>query len=103
MLNYFADHQAHTDLILRPLRSEGILTTEHPSVGLLIRSEPGKLPRALCSGTLIDATTFVTAAHCVLERDRDYWVYLHNVGVVKVAAGGISAYCDAGEPGVDSC
>jgi hypothetical protein len=76
-----------------PLR-EGMLTTKQESVGLLIRSEPGGQPRAWCSGTLIDTTTFVTAAHCIEDRSREYWVYLQNVGIVKIQPGSLEAYCD---------
>ena len=51
---------------LRPQIVNGIVTSDLPSVGLLLDATDGL---GVCTGTLIGCRTFVTAAHCVCPGD----------------------------------
>ena len=75
--NWFPDEPS-------PSLKNADLTSEIPGIGLLIQSDSGGNPeKAECTGTLIDAATFVTAAHCIRDRSLAYWVYLQHVGIAR--------------------
>jgi hypothetical protein len=44
---------------------------EHPYVGLIIYFVPSESAWFTCSGTLLDADTFLTAAHCAIDIGTD--------------------------------
>jgi hypothetical protein len=63
----------------------GVPTAEYPSVGALLKIKEG-IPSFWCTGTLIGNSTFLTAAHCVVERlDKvQYQVYFQHGGRFSV-------------------
>ena len=74
----------------------GELTTRHPAVGVLLEATTTGEYYAICSGIMVDSETFLTAAHCVKNRNNinvTYAVYLQRVGVIP-GTGGIVTFCD---------
>ncbi len=75
----------------------GELTTRHPSVGVLLEATTPGQYYAVCTGILVDSETFLTAGHCVPNRNNDsvsYAVYLQRVGIIPVGSGGVTTFCD---------
>ena len=75
----------------------GELTTGHPAVGVLLEATTAGQYFAVCTGILVDAETFLTAAHCVPNRNNSsvsYAVFLQRVGVIPLGPGGITTFCD---------
>lgn len=65
----------------------GVATTDHPSVGALLRGSDADQAGTWCSGTLIGCSTFLTAAHCVEGRvPPELFVYLPNAGIFPVTS-----------------
>ncbi len=65
----------------------GILTTDYPTVGALLRGISPDSATTWCSGTLIGCSTFLTAAHCVEGRTaNDFHVFLPQAGMFPVAS-----------------
>ena len=49
---------------------------EHPYVGIMVALDDAGQPMFRCSGTLVDADTFLTAGHCTYGVDRaEVWFY----------------------------
>ncbi len=72
-------------------------SSDFSAVGLLLaESCPGGRcgVYSVCSGVLLGRGRFVTAAHCVENRDRDYSVFLRHGGFARVSSGGIAGFCD---------
>ena len=65
----------------------GILTTDYPSVGALLRGGSPDSASTWCSGTMIGCSTFLTAAHCVENRPANsFFVFLPQAGMFSVAS-----------------
>jgi len=65
----------------------GILTTDYPSVGALLRGASPDSASTWCSGTMIGCSTFLTAAHCVENRPANsFFVFLPQAGMFSVAS-----------------
>jgi len=65
----------------------GVLTSEYPSVGILLGGGNFATANLTCTGTLIGCRTFLTAAHCV-EGDLDpnnYSVFFQHAGFFAVS------------------
>jgi hypothetical protein len=80
----------------------GVPEHDTVAVGLLLsRSCPsGRCGvYARCSGVLGPDGRFFTAGHCVMDRERDYWVFLPYTGIIPAAESGIRHFCD----GFDDC
>jgi hypothetical protein len=73
---------ARADEISAPIVN-GTLTSDYPTAGaLLILSRVDGSVAALCSGTLIGCTTFLTAAHCVCPDDAPNAATCMRAGVI---------------------
>jgi hypothetical protein len=60
----------------------GVLTTDYPTVGALLRGVNADSAATWCSGTMIGCSTFLTAAHCVEGRSpSDFHVFLPQAGM----------------------
>ena len=70
----------------------GLDTQGFPTTGALLYSFGGVITAAnassQCTGTLIGCSTFLTAAHCVVDDTvaSHYWVYLQNGGLSTVSS-----------------
>ena len=63
----------------------GVLTTDYPTVGALLRGVDADSATTWCSGTMIGCSTFLTAAHCVEGRSpSDFYVFLPQAGMFAV-------------------
>ncbi len=70
----------------------GLKSQAFPTTGALLYSTGGNITTAnattSCSGTLIGCSTFLTAAHCVIDDAvaSHYWVYLQHGGIAHVSS-----------------
>ncbi|MGB5248536.1 MAG: trypsin-like serine protease [Gammaproteobacteria bacterium] len=74
-----------------------VATQAYGGVGMLLsRSCPnGRCGVfATCSLVLVAPDVVVTAAHCVENPNKDYWVFLPGAGLTRVAPGGVTRFCD---------
>lgn len=77
---------------------KGTPVVGYPNAGSLQRARDGNLPGMICTGTLIGCDTFLTAAHCVCDRDdkgdpcgiptpaEELSVYFQHGGIFEVAS-----------------
>jgi hypothetical protein len=71
---------------VEPRIVNGVLTSDYPSVGALLRGPSPDDAGTWCSGTLIGCSTFLTAGHCVEGRSAaELFVYLPHAGIFPVA------------------
>lgn len=71
----------------QPRIVNGVLTSNYPSVGALLRGLSSDSASTWCSGTMIGCSTFLTAAHCVENRSAsDFFVFLPQAGMFSVAS-----------------
>jgi len=80
-----------------PSIASGTLTSAFPSTGALLSGDP-ETAKSWCSGVLIGCQTFLTAAHCVCEkngsacqgagapRPAGRLVYLQHAGFFRIAS-----------------
>lgn len=63
-------------------------TKEYPAVGALLKGSDARAAVAWCSGTLIAADKFLTAAHCIAKdpRPEQYKIFLQSAGFIDVKA-----------------
>jgi hypothetical protein len=64
----------------------GRYTTGYPSVGILLAGPDLSSSIGECTGTLIDPTHFLTAAHCVHGLGAHYYVFLPHGGFYNASA-----------------
>jgi Trypsin/Bacterial pre-peptidase C-terminal domain len=70
----------------------GLATHDYPTTGALLYSQGGAITpdnaTSWCSGTLIGCSTFLVAAHCVIDDTLadHYLVYLQHAGLSAVAS-----------------
>ncbi len=70
-------------LVHAPLRAEsppppvvnGTETDDYPAVGAIVAERDGYMYGSYCTGTLLDATWVVTAAHCIESMEEEYGAY----------------------------
>src|SRR5436853_1187529 len=81
--------RVHAETLGRPAPRivNGVLTSDYPTVGALLRGTSADTASTWCSGTLIGCSTFLTAGHCVEGRvPTDFHVFLPNAGIFTVAS-----------------
>jgi hypothetical protein len=81
---------------VRPRIVNGVYTSDHPTVGLLLTGSGPDTADSECTGTLIGCRTFLTAAHCVCSSvgrrcqgddapdPSQLFVFLQHAGVFAV-------------------
>ncbi len=83
-----ASTTAAADAQTSPRVVNGLLTSDFPTTGALLRGTTADDASAWCSGTLIGCNTFLTAGHCV-EGDlapSHYQVFLQHGGIFAVSS-----------------
>ncbi|MCP3959412.1 MAG: trypsin-like serine protease [bacterium] len=64
----------------------GLSSFKYPSVGALLRGASPASAKIQCSGTLIAANKFLTAAHCIAQSPNGtYWIYLQHAGFFSIS------------------
>src|SRR5262249_52552572 len=66
----------------------GVLTSQSPTVGVLLNSNNFNSASMVCSGTLVGCDTFLTAGHCVAGslNPASRGVFLQHAGFFEVAS-----------------
>jgi hypothetical protein len=65
----------------------GLGTIRYPAAGAVLKGSNRRSASAWCSGTLIGCSTFLTAAHCIMEDPNpgNYKVFFQHAGIFDVA------------------
>jgi hypothetical protein len=99
-LPLYAAESVHVEAVaeqrpaISPEIMNGLITSDYPTVGVIMEGPSEDNNFQFCTGTLIGCNTFLTAAHCLCANNAyceghdvtTGWVYFPNGGVYGVSA-----------------